>query len=357
MKAWVFFEKGTQNLTKQHYFPIPHIKNEYDVLIKIIAAGLNPIDALKFTFDISFPAIAGMDGCGIVEKIGPSVDPKEIPPGSLVYFVHGIMDSNGTFADYIVKDARSIAVIPEEVYKGKDINRIATTFGGLAKVCVVAYYDIVIKAGLNIYELANPSPYPMVKSIVITGASGGVGSYCIQFARLYKEMQPVEVQDFIKIIAVTAEEHIEYVKSLGATHTIDWKHQNIREKVMEITDDQGADVYIDNIGDTHKGISCLGYNGIYVSNLPIKEDYDLLTQIQNQINLYRVDIIQALNSDNIDSMQEIKGILEVIVGLVAEGKIFPIHEEVIQFDHIKNALPHVKQKHTVGKVIAVINDI
>lgn len=78
MKAWTLFHKGMEHLTIEGDFPIPLIKGEYDILVKVLVAGLNPFDLIKSIRDFEVPTILGCDACGIVTEVGSKVVHSDI---------------------------------------------------------------------------------------------------------------------------------------------------------------------------------------------------------------------------------------------------------------------------------------
>jgi len=259
MRAWIAEKAGPENLKLVNDVPIPEIKGDYDILVKILTTSINPVDAYKTSFGIP-NAIIGVDACGIVQKVGSKVEEDtDVKNGDLVYFLHDASVPTGTFADFVVQDARTVGVVPKKFYEGKDINKIAIEFGSFPTVFLTAYWDLVKKAGLTIFPIEYPSHPKLFKNIVITGASGGVGSYAVQLARIYKETLPKEQSEQVRIIGICSTANIDFAKSMGATHMIDYTKENVVERVREITQEEMADIYVDNIMSYEQGISCLGY--------------------------------------------------------------------------------------------------
>ena len=71
------------------------------------------------------------------------------------------------------------------------------------------------------------------ESLLITGGSGGVGSFAIQIAKALGVKT---------IITTCSQANHEAVRQLGATHTIDYRSSDVVAEVMKITQDQGVDI-------------------------------------------------------------------------------------------------------------------
>lgn len=352
MRAWVATDKGPVNLTLKTDVPIPEVKEDYDCLIKVLTGSLNPVDAYK-TYSVP-NAIVGCDACGIVEKIGSKVETDtDVREGSLVYFHSHPFKTPGSFADYVVHDARALGVIPKKIYEGKDVNKIAIEFGSFAVAAQTSYYDLVLKAGLHLFPIQHPSQVKIFKNIVITGASGGVGSFAIQLARIYKEVLPEEIGKNVKIIGICSGPNFEFVKAFGPTHLIDYTKEDVVEKVREITEGEMADIYVDNIPNYEQGMACLAYLGQYISNVPTPKDIDTSKWFSQAISVHVV-MVNSPPSVNKPSVEH-KRICDNIVQLYEEGKIKSTVTEVIDFKDVKDYCIKAGKKHTRGKIAIVIH--
>ena len=92
-----------------------------------------------------------------------------------------------------------------------------------------------LTALLALYQLANLSSG---ETVLIHGAGGGVGTAAVQLARLRGAT----------IIGTSSSSKHETIRSLGATHTIDYRTENVFDEVRRITNGRGADVILDSIG-------------------------------------------------------------------------------------------------------------
>jgi NADPH:quinone reductase-like Zn-dependent oxidoreductase len=97
--------------------PDPEITGNHDVLVRLRAAGINPVDyklRQYGTFGNTVPAILGWDGAGVVDSTGPAV--TRVRPGDEVYFCDGgFGPTPGTYAELKVVDERYLARKPERL--------------------------------------------------------------------------------------------------------------------------------------------------------------------------------------------------------------------------------------------------
>ncbi len=135
-----------------------------ELLVRLVAAGLNPIDT-KLRQRGSFypeqmPAILGCDGAGVVEAVGAGV--QRFRPGDAVYFCYGGLGGHqGNYAEYTVVDERFVAPKPASI-----------SFAEAAAAPLV-----LITAWEALYERGRLEPK---ENVLIHAGAGGVGHVAIQ---------------------------------------------------------------------------------------------------------------------------------------------------------------------------------
>jgi NADPH2:quinone reductase len=195
------------------------------VLIKIQAAGMNPMDraiaegAWKAVMPASFPLVLGSDLAGVIEDVGEGADRflrGEEVFGQLLIVPLG---SAGTFAEYVVvtEDA-PLARVPT----GLDpiIAAALPTAGATALAIVESLEPLIGKVVLNV------------------GAAGGVGSFATQLA----------ASAGAHVIAVARAGAADRMRGYGAAETIDHTAVSVRETVQR-THPEGIDVLVDMASD------------------------------------------------------------------------------------------------------------
>ncbi|MCD1628190.1 NADPH:quinone oxidoreductase family protein [Seohaeicola saemankumensis] len=185
MKALVLRDYAGWQSAAVEDVPLP-VPGERDVLIEVAAASLNFADLLmmegKYQVKPDLPFIAGRDAAGVVVAAGPGVTGFKV--GDRVC----TQDSTGAFAEYDCSPDWSCTVLPPEI-GFEDAAACATAIATMAGA-------MKLRADLKLGQ-----------SVIITGATGGVGSMAIQYALLLG-VRPIAV--------VSNEEKATLARSLGA---------------------------------------------------------------------------------------------------------------------------------------------
>jgi NADPH:quinone reductase-like Zn-dependent oxidoreductase len=177
------------------------------LLVRLHAAGLNPFDwkvadgALKDAVPHAFPLVMGSDGAGVVEKTGPGVTRFRV--GDRVYgqFMR-LEQGQGSYAEYTVADENSaVARIPDTLP--------FTVAAALPTASVTAYQAVeAARVGAG-------------HTLLINGASGGVGQSAVQFA----------AQAGVEVLATGSPDLAEHLHDLGASTVIDFTAAPVHEQV------------------------------------------------------------------------------------------------------------------------------
>ena len=231
MKAIVCTKLGEPNLLEIQEIDKPKIA-ENEVLIKVEAAGVNFPDALlvqgKYQIVMDPPFTPGNEVCGFVEDKGEKVN---IPIGTKVIGIPPI----GGFAEYVAVNEN--LVIP-----------VKNNFDSLAGA------SLPINYGTSYYALKRRANAKNGETLLVLGASGGIGTSTIQLAK---------VMGLQTICAVGSNEKADYVKSLGADEIVRYDQVDLKETVKELTDGKGVDIVIDPVGGeaTEQALRATAFNG------------------------------------------------------------------------------------------------
>src|SRR3989338_1423831 len=103
MKAILMTTAGNADVLQLRDIPKPELPSPHHLLVKLAAAGVNPLDtklrAKPAYYPDKLPAILGCDGAGVVKEIGSAVTRFKV--GDTVYFCNGgIGDEPGNYAEY-----------------------------------------------------------------------------------------------------------------------------------------------------------------------------------------------------------------------------------------------------------------
>ena len=201
MKAVVAHEFGGPEVLKYEDAPRPQPK-ENEVLVRVMAAGVNPVDTYvrngKFGTP-TLPVIPGRDIAGIVEELGPGA--TKFKKGDAVY---GNVN-NGGYAEYAVAAEKNIALKP-----------CTLDFIQAAAVPVAA------RTAWN--ALVETAHLSAGQTVLIQGGSGGVGSFAIQLAKLRGA----------KVYATASTANQDLLKELGADVAIDYTKQKFEDVAKDV---------------------------------------------------------------------------------------------------------------------------
>ena len=194
------------------------------VLIKLAAAGMNPMDATLASGQwrpapATFPMVLGADGAGIVEQVGEGATRFSLNEEIFGQLLVPPIGSAGTYAEYVAVTAEApLAPVPA----GLDLLEAAAipTVGG---------------SGLTLVESLEPLED---KTVLIVGAGGGVGTFATQFA----------VNAGARVLANVRAQAAERMRSYGVAETIDHTTVPLGEAVRRAHPD-GVDALIDVVSD------------------------------------------------------------------------------------------------------------
>ncbi|XP_056169632.1 2-methylene-furan-3-one reductase-like [Syzygium oleosum] len=205
MKAWVYGEHGdvANVLRLDPEFEVPEVQ-EGQVLVKVLAAALNPIDTMRVNGvyqlpGFSLPAVPGYDLAGIVVMVGREV--KELNVGDEVYGFTWHAKKHGTLVEYTAVEESYLALKPKKLSFEEAASLpvvIQTAYGGLER------------AGLS-----------HGKSLLVLGGAGGVGTLAIQLGK--------EVFGASRVAATSSTGKLDLLKSLGADLAIDYTKVNFED--------------------------------------------------------------------------------------------------------------------------------
>lgn len=303
VKAVVYDNYGGPEVLQLRPIPAPK-PGPGDVLIEVHAVSMNPIDwkvrsgMLQKFFPITFPAITGRDGSGVVVAAGADVDRALIGKRVCFLATRGV----GTWAEQIAMPAAAVASVPDNLTFEQ---AAALPLGGLS-------------AWAGIVTAGNVKPGMRV---LIHAAAGGVGMAAVQIAREHGAY----------VIGTCSERNVDFVKSLGAQQVIAY------DKVAFEKEAKDVDLVFDVLGgDTHKrSYQVLKRGGVLT--------YLAAAPFENEGEKYGVDVRMA-------SVLPDKAALTAVVALAAAGKLKTAIEVVPLTDFAK--VQEASQSgHARGKTI------
>jgi NADPH:quinone reductase-like Zn-dependent oxidoreductase len=322
MKAIVFEEYGSPDVLKMKEVTKP-TPNDDQVLIKVKATAVNPLDwhrlradpfVVRFSDGLRKPKnpFIGADIAGVVEAVGKNV--TEFQPGDAVYGEIG----SGGLAEYVCVAEKKIAPKPTNL-----------SFVEAAAVPVAALTAL--------QSLRDHGQLQAEQSVLINGASGGVGTYAVQIAKAFGA----------EVTAVCSTRNVELVRSLGADHVIDYTKEDLTKR------NQQYDLILDNVGNL----------SVSTYKQALKENGTAVVAGFTKLGLmFQVIVLGGLSSKfgnkKISSMlaTPTQADLLYLNELLETGKIKSVIDKCYPFSESAEAIRYLETGRAQGKVVVVIED-
>ena len=307
MKAVRIHAYGGADVLKYEDAPMPEFGPD-DVLIKVTATSINPIDwkvrsgHARDRMPIVFPFILGWDVAGTVAEAGALV--TTFKKGDKVFSRNDI-SRNGAYAEYVAVRASEVAYAPKSI----SLQHAA----GIPLAGMTAWAGLFEQGSLRAGQ-----------SVLIQGASGGVGTFAVQLAKLAGA----------HVIATTSAKNVDLVRSLGADEVIDYKAEDFSKKLKDI------DLVFDSIGGEtqKKSWGIIKKGGILVSTVGADP---------KEAEAHGVKAKSFMLNSNGARLQQ-------MAGLVDEGKLKVIIEKEFPLTEIQAAHELSEGGHSVGKIIVAV---
>jgi NADPH:quinone reductase len=235
MKAILCTQFGPPEQLVLREVPSPK-PSEGQVLITVKACGVNFPDTLiihnKYQFKPPLPFSPGGEVSGIIKAVGEGV--KYLKVGDAVLSLTGW----GGFAEEVVADAATTLPLP----MGMDF---------------VTAASVMYTYGTSYHALKNRAQIQAGETLLVLGAAGGVGLAAVQLGVLMGARV---------IAAASSDEKLGVCRELGATATINYSTEDLKERIRELTEGRGADVIYDPVGDryTEPALRAIAWKGRYL---------------------------------------------------------------------------------------------
>jgi NADPH:quinone reductase-like Zn-dependent oxidoreductase len=322
MKAAVYTRYGPPDAIQITDVEKP-VPKDNEVLLKVRAASVNPLDAglmkgkphsFRILFGLRKPRLTrpGVDVAGQVEAVGRNV--MQFKPGDEVFGM-----CKGAFAEY--------ACAPES---GLSIKPANLTFEQAASAPVAA---LTALQGLRDKGHIQPG-----QKVLINGAAGGVGTFAVQIAKSFGA----------DVTGVCSTRNVEIVRSIGADQVIDYTRQDFTESGKRY--DLIFDCFVN-----HSLSACrraLNPQGLYlmVGAPPKRWMIDILAPVIKALVLSLfvsqkfVVYIARSSREDLTTMSE----------LMASGKVKPVIDKRYKLSEVPEAIQYLEQRHARGKVIITL---
>jgi NADPH:quinone reductase-like Zn-dependent oxidoreductase len=341
VKAAFFKEHGGAEkiLYEEYRDPVPAAG---EVVVRVRACALNQVDMLlldgRFPPPEGLPHVNGCEVTGIVEAVGTGV--QGVTPGGRVIIFPGFACGS---CEYCLRGQRTVCVRYGYLGAHKD--------GGYAELCKAPAANILPLPDAISFEAGAAVPLAMLTSwhalvaqvgvrpaqtVLVQAAGSGVGSAAIQIARLCGARV---------MTTVGSDDKIEFARSLGAEHVVNYRTQDFVEETKRWTGKRGADVVVEHIGGEtfERSVYALGRLGT------------LVTIGSHDTHWGRLDLRHVYSKNlriigtNLGSVPELRTVLEQVV----DGRLKPVIDRAFPLKDARAAVQHVLDRKNRGKVLLV----
>jgi NADPH2:quinone reductase len=300
---------------------VPEIA-KHEVLVKVAAAGLNFADSVllagRYQSSVTPPFIPGAEFSGTIVSTGAEV--THLRPGDRVM---GQVEQ-GAYAEYVAADSRRLVRIPDampmHVAAGFFIP-YGTAFCGLTE------------------RIGNPAP----GSLLVIGASGGVGLAAVELGRAL---------GWRVIGAARGEEKLAVVRAHGAIATIDYAAEDLTQAVKRYTGDAGVDVVFDTVGGdyTQGALRCLAWEGkLVLVGFTSGSSTHLPT---NHVLVKNCDIVGLFwGSYQLRRPQSTEKAFDALFSMYRQGLLQPRIAGRFPLSMVDQAINRLLNREFVGKII------
>lgn len=318
MKSAIINSFGNPDVFEIKDIEKPIIKED-QLLIKVYATSINPIDWKqrkgnhKFILGSPFPITLGYDVSGEVVEIGSEI--KNFNVGDKVF---GVLDNKygGALAEYATGHEECFAKIPSNISMKE-----------------AAAYPMVTLTSLQ--ALRDKANLKVGQTVLINGASGGVGHIAIQVSKIMQA----------KVIAVASDKSKEFIKQFEPDEFIDYTKQDVLELNQEV------DVFFDVASNqTFPKIKhLLKPGGVYLN-------LEYINTLK-KMPLYKLHMIFSKGKKAKSLlMKQSKEDFDIISKWISDGLLKVSIDESFSLNNISAAHDYAQQGHNKGKNIVVINN-
>ena len=314
MQAIAVEEFGGQASLKDAPVPEPAAG---EVLVRVRAAGVNPFDwkvadgVLKDSMEHTFPLILGFDAAGTIERVGAGVE--AFGAGDEVYgLLFKVPLGAGTYAEYVTAPEVMLARKPS-----------SASFEEAAALPM---------PGLTAMSLVDETDPREGETVLVVGATGGVGSYAVQMA----------ARRGARVIATARPDNEEYARSLGAQETVNHTKGDLVGAVRA-AHPRGVDVVIDAVSDA-------GALGRIASGLLGDGGRLATTQYAADVEGLAARGVKAANvsgTPDADKLAELARMVDAAELSVGLGKAVPLAEATA-------ALAESRAGHVRGRMVLTV---
>lgn len=319
MKAIRVAQFGPPEVMRVESVPDP-VPGKDEVVIRLLAAGVNPVDAYirsgGYRPDLVPPYTPGLDGAGVVEAVGQGV--RHVQAGQRVYVV---LAPGGTYAEMTLCHVTHVFPLPE-----------SASFSEGAALGVP--YATAYRA---LFQIAHAVPG---ETVLVHGASGGVGLAAVQWAR---------AAGLTVIGTAGSERGLSLVHDQGAHHVLNHKQAGYTGAIAALTEGRGVNIVLEMLANVNLAadLTLLAMGGRVVvigSRGPI--------QIDPRETMKRDAAILGMRLFNATTA-ELAAIQAAVAAGLEQGTLRPVVSAEIPLADAPIAHHAVLEQSTLGKIVLV----
>lgn len=292
------------------------------VKIAVSRAGVNFPDLLMtrghYQVRPPLPFAPGFEVAGTLTEVGEGVEHLAVGDRVMAYLFFG------GYAEEVVADAGSVFAVPDEVTDDQ------------AAVTPIAY-------GTGYHALVDRGALRSGETLVVIGASGGVGLTAVEIGKLLGA----------RVIGLVGSDwKAEIVYEQGADEVMNYENEDVRDRVLELTDGRGADVIYDPVGgdaadDALRYIAwrgrflVVGFTSGRISEIPANR---LLLRGAAAVGVYWGAFVEHEPAASVAAMGS-------ILGWIGEGTLRPRVTSSVPLGGAAKALEALERREAVGKTV------
>ncbi len=310
--------------------PTPSVAGPTDVLVRLMAAGVNPVDTKVRSrgplLPEGLPMVPGCDGAGVVEAVGAEV--RGLAPGDEVWLCHGGLGGPvGNYAEYILAEAAGVRPKPPS----------------LSFIEAAAAPLVLITAWEALFDRAGLKPG---QTVLIHAGAGGVGHVAIQLAHRFGARVAA---------TVSGPEKASFAHDLGAEYTINYREEDLVQAVMDWTGGRGVDVALDSVGPEvfRSTLPAMAHYGSLITILdPGPQD---LKEARNRNLRIGFELMLTPMLRDLPEARAHQGeILDRCAERIARGELRIEVAETFPLEGAADAHRRIEEGHTRGKLVLAI---
>jgi NADPH2:quinone reductase len=297
------------------------------VVIDVKASSVNFPDALmiqgKYQFRPPFPFSPGAEVSGIVKAVGKNVD--HVKPGDRVLATPGF----GGFAEEVSAPAEVVIPIPD----GIDFDSAAA---------------FMFTYGTSQYALVERGRLQSGQTLVVLGAAGGVGLAAVEIGVLLGARV---------IAAASTDEKLALCRERGASETINYTTEDLKERIKTLTGGDGADVIYDPVGDKYAepALRAIGWEGRY---LVVGFAGGEVPKIPLNLTLLKgCEIVGVFWGDFMRRQPDLhRKLVGELLEWLRDGKVRPHVSEIYPLERAHEAIAAISERKALGKLVVRMDE-